>query len=219
MNTIEITIDTRPLRACRLFASNDDMRYQLCGVRVYIAPEHTTYVATDGRMLLAVRDSLDPSGITVEPFTVPNALVDSIDFDATPIRGHLAIGAPDQYFTDRRWIGFYNLDRSELVGLREVGGSEVSGTFPDDWRKVVPSGPLPRSSDAFDFKRLGILGEAAGILGGQSYGRLYGEPRSAHVALLDEVKAFSVAAVIMPVKEDKCITFGVPAWAEKGGEQ
>lgn len=50
-----IQLDKRALRAALEFAATQDIRYYLNGIKIEATKTHTTYVATDGHRLIAVR--------------------------------------------------------------------------------------------------------------------------------------------------------------------
>lgn len=50
-----IQLDKRAIRAALEFAATQDIRYYLNGIKIEATKTHTTYVATDGHRLIAVR--------------------------------------------------------------------------------------------------------------------------------------------------------------------
>lgn len=222
MNTVEITIDARALKAARVFAHTDESRFSLCGVRIYVDGEAVTYVGTDGRRLVAIRtEHKNAAPEPVEPFTVRNDLIDEVRASGEV---QLAIGA-GRLGSPLRMVGIYDTHakRSSRPFLRAM--PEVGGTYAEDWRKVIPAGQLVPSSYAFNAELVGSLAEVFHAMAiskeTRPYVRLWrAEADASPVVMVAELEGvlFEHIIVLMPVIGYTAEPH-VPVWAQEGGAQ
>ncbi len=129
-------LNLRVLRAvgCAAIADADARREYLRGVRVEVTPRHVTYIATDGHVLLAHRETAPsdgPDNTLIGQWTVP---LDVCLAPKLPTRG--------DRFTD---LGCMTRDADDetrlylewVSGGRRFQFSPVDGAFCA-WRRVVP---------------------------------------------------------------------------------
>ena len=228
------------LRALSVVASKDETRFSLIGINVTVNRKHTTYVATDGRILMAIRElyPLDdwPHSVPEFSFTFPTSAVK-----------YLAAG--------KKWVlpnfeAIYNASthRIEFEGTNGVGFSveSVTGEFKGrgevrypNWRTVTdvklkanpgdvqhwPAADRASQQLTINAAFLGRLESAAAIAAGR---------KSAGAAVLmqgnntwpilvqwSDIKDFELFAILMPMRvadDDRrrdSFKYGfIPDWAK-----
>jgi hypothetical protein len=127
--TLSSPVNLRCLAAVSQCASSDPDRYYLQGVLIEIAKSHTTYAATDGRILAAVRLDLGEGGggELTGAWIIPTAVCRYFKFK----HGDMAPVA-----TLSREAGARTLSLSYDGVSRQF--EPIDGAFPD-WRRCVPS--------------------------------------------------------------------------------
>lgn len=220
---IEINVNTQPLRAAALFASCDETRIRICGVRAYVGADYVTYVATDGRKILAVRDVLRATPQALNelqvPFTIPVQLINAATLGDNTV--NLSVRYSDDH-SGPRWITIRN-----KANTMEHSAPEVGGDFPDDvWRNLIPKAPFARSRETrVNVDYLATCARAARILGahdGLYCGGLWHSEQAAQEAGSDkhlpqvlqcEGTDFEHVIVIMPIRSN-AETPVIPEWAK-----
>jgi DNA polymerase-3 subunit beta len=117
-----IYIDATELKAVRVFAANEDVRYYLKGVLVQATARETRIVATDGCILGMFDREQENEGITFEEFILPIDAIDTLKPDAKLLVRVVIDG--DQY-------------RVQQYDDRAFTFRPVEGRFPD-YRRVIP---------------------------------------------------------------------------------
>jgi hypothetical protein len=136
-NSVEINIDVLPFLAASHFASKDQTRFTLCGVRLTVEKKEAIIMATDGRAAFACRVQLEAESV---PFavTLPVSLFNGF---AKIARGK----SPLSKMVNLRVGTGGDCRRLYLCdALGNFGniGKEVGGEFPTKWRQVFPKGKL-----------------------------------------------------------------------------
>jgi len=121
-------LSLRSLKAVRLFASDEQTRFYLCGVRAEVRADDVTYVATNGHGLIACRDVMCGGGDVA--ITIPSAVIDSFKLSARERNGDNPLPCE----LSKRDDGLWELRYGDV----RVAFEAVGGAFPD-WRRVVPS--------------------------------------------------------------------------------
>jgi DNA polymerase sliding clamp subunit (PCNA homolog) len=117
-----IYIDATELKAVRVFAAKQDIRYYLNGVLVQATARETRIVATDGAMLGLFDREQENEDVVFEEFIVPNDVIDALKPDAKfPVRIVIENGQHRIQQYDDRAFTF----------------KPVDGHFPD-YRRVIP---------------------------------------------------------------------------------
>lgn len=120
------TFNIKPsiLKAMAIFASSDEHRFILCGVRVEITDKVTILVATDGRRMAAFNASEDVTSATDDAkccFVIPAKLIAKCP-------------------SERLITVLYDGSEVGLKGAYIVTADAIDGNYPN-WRAVMPSEP------------------------------------------------------------------------------
>jgi hypothetical protein len=155
--TLSSPVNLRCLAAISQCASSDDpVRYYSHGVLIEIAKSHTTYVATDGYILAAVRLDLGEGGggELTGAWIIPTAVCRYFKFK----QGGMAPVATLSCEADARTLSLsYNGVSHQF--------EPINDTFPD-WRRYVPSGGGDGTVAQFDPNLVMRLARVGHILAG-----------------------------------------------------
>lgn len=191
------TLHLRTLAAVAIFAENaraKTYRPNLRGVHVTTERDHTTYVATDGAALIAIRR---PAANTLlDSWILP---ADKIAVLKAPARG--ADEAELSVMTDG-WLQIVAPD-----GVR-VPVQPVDIPFPD-WRTAVPRAPSNEPA-AYDPDYLARMRKAAKLAGLGSPVLTYNGPTAP--ALVTFAGCADALCAIMPVRGAYTAEPTIPAW-------
>lgn len=195
-------INLRVLKACARFASKDDNRFYLQGVVVEIDAHGTTYVATDGRRIIAYRDDLG-SG------EKPNLLCDRFNIPVPQCKA-FKLDKDDDGFAKI----FQEHEGGRLTiahGFIDIRFSPIEGPFVA-WRRVLPqrmSGAIAQ----YDLPELADFAKfAADLEISQPFVAANGEAPAA-VWFPGHPQAMGI---IVPVKLTDELHRQPPDWARKG---
>jgi len=194
------TLHLRTLAAVALFAENaraKTYRPNLRGVHVTTERDHTTYVATDGAALIAIRRP------------AANTLIDSwiLPADKIAVLKAPRVGADEaelSVMTDG-WLQIVAPD-----GVR-VPLQPVDMPFPD-WRTAVPRTPANEPA-AYDPDYLARMHKAAKTAGLGSPVLTYNGPTAPAVATF--AGHADALGLIMPLRGDYAAEPAIPAWAAR----
>jgi hypothetical protein len=139
------------LEAARIFASVDESRVAICGVRVEVSRDHAKLIGTDSRRLAVIRCKDHSPSETDGAFTVPTRLIDRLV---------VSIGERDpdsDCWDEPRRDGAVCLahddERNEVTltvdGLFSISCPSVQQHPFPKWRNVIPQGepqPVPEFS-------------------------------------------------------------------------
>ncbi len=125
-----IKLDKRAIRAALEFAATQDIRYFLNGIKIEATKTHTTYVATDGHRLIAVRHKAENE--QAADFIIPTTVAKIASKGAIK-----AIGEGKVLLT----IDKLQYDISTPDG--RLIFTPIQGNFPE-WRKVVNDYKKPK---------------------------------------------------------------------------
>jgi hypothetical protein len=154
--TLSSPVNLRCLAAISQCASSDPFRSYLHGVLIEIAKIHTTYVATDGHILAAVRLELGEGGggELTGAWIIPTAVCRYFKFK----QGDMAPVATLSREADARTLSLsYNGVSHQF--------EPIDGAFPD-WRRYVPSGGGDGAVAQFDPNSVMRLARVGHILAG-----------------------------------------------------
>jgi len=137
---MKIIITRQELKAALIFASTDESRMTLNGVRIEVTPERETpmLVACDGRRLVAIESAAVQSEVATEDHAI------TLDPEFANIIVHLSKACGGKISS---WIELENNPGSKRLVATVYGkdvyldvhaGALIEGTYPD-WRKVIPS--------------------------------------------------------------------------------
>jgi len=196
------TLHLRALAAVALFAENaraKTHRPELRGVHVTTACDHTTYVATDGASLMAIRrpavnDLLGSWIIPADKITAlkaPRVGADEAELSVMA-DGWLQIVAPD--------------------GVRVPFQPVNDMPFPD-WRAVVPRTPPTNEPAAYNPDYLVRMHKAAKVASLGSPVLTYNGPTAPALVTFDGCA--DALGLIMPVRGDYTAEPALPAWAAR----
>lgn len=132
-----IQLDKRAIRAALEFAATQDIRYYLNGIKIEATKTHTTYVATDGHRMIAVRHEAENEQEAEMIIPVAVAKIASKGVIKT-------IGGEKVSLT----IDKLQYDISTPDG--RLIFTPIEGNFPD-WRKVVTDFKKPKKRQADKF--------------------------------------------------------------------
>jgi len=196
------TLHLRTLAAVALFAENaraKTYRPELRGVHATTERHHTTYVATDGAALLAIRRPAvnDLLGSWIIP-------ADKIAVLKAPTRG--ADEAELSVMTDG-WLQIAAPD-----GVR-VPFQPVNDRPYPDWRTVVPRTPPTNEPAAYDPDYLTRMHKAAKVASLGSPVLTYNGPTAP--AIITFAGHADALGLIMPVRGDYTAEPTIPAWAAR----
>jgi hypothetical protein len=153
---IELTIDVRILRALSLISSRDETRFILCGIHLEADKEGITYVATDGRRMMAVRQKGEQLLREPVAFTIRNYMADMVSMDDVNKRAMRFL-----YF-DGETVRLQPKKTTDLTVQMPV----LAGDYPK-WRSVIPRGELkPVATPCFNATFLQTYARAACLLHG-----------------------------------------------------
>lgn len=189
-------ISLKALYAAACAASTEASRYYLGGVCVEISARQVLYVATDGHILFAHREAVEPGNCLVGAWIVPSETIRAVKGRKSPTDLAILDGQPGE------------LELSlKLPDGSDLEFKAIDGTFPD-WRRIIPSktrqdGPVP----LFDPDRLGKLWKAGRILGEQVVGLGYNGSAPALVTYATD----NTLGVVMPAHNPIATAF-TPAW-------
>lgn len=193
------TLSLKALYAANAAASTEETRYYLCGVHVEISARQVIYVATDGHVLFAHRESGEPDNSLIGTWIIPSATIkaakgkkhgsDYAILEGEPGKLELTLKLPDG---------------------PDLEFTAIDGTFPD-WRRVVPlktkqDGPVLR----FDPDRLKGLWRAGKLLGKECVGIAY---NGENPALLDYATD-NTFGLIMPMR-NSVASMVRPGWVSE----
>jgi len=195
------TLYLRTLAAVALFAENaraKTYRPNLRGVHVTTERDHTTYVATDGAALLAIRrpavnDLLDSWIIPADKIAVLKAPARGSDEATLSVMtdGWLQIVAPD----------------GVRVPLQPVNDMP----FPD-WRTAVPRTPANEPA-AYDPDYLARMHKAAKVADLGSPVLTYNGPTAP--AIVTFARYADALGLVMPVRDTYAAEPAIPAWVAR----
>ncbi len=135
MDAVErtFTLKIKELKAVRLFASDDESRYILCGVRCEVRKDGVLILATDGRTL-AVMDAITEFTFGGEySFVIPNDAVDSM----------IKCCTKDSTISVRLEPELVILTLGTKEDAAEIRCKPIVGNYPE-WRQIIP----PKSEDS-----------------------------------------------------------------------
>jgi hypothetical protein len=188
------------LRAAALTASKELTRHYLNGVLMEVEPRCVTYVATNGGMLFAYRDSLserDTDNTLIGNFIVPVTAI-----KAVKLKKRAAEGAV---------LRHSGVDGEEMTIKTTDGGSfafaPIDGSFPD-WRRVVPRSTSGAASSGYEPKHVAALVAAGNMSGAGRPDISYNGEQSA----LMVYPRNNAVGVIVPMRGE-CGPAGAPRWA------
>ena len=120
------TVSLKALIASACAASTEVTRYYLCGVCVEISARQAIYVATDGHILFAHREAVEPDNDLVGTWIIPSETIKAAKGRKSPVDFAILEGEPGKL---------------ELL-LKVPDGPDlefkaIDGTFPD-WRRIIP---------------------------------------------------------------------------------
>lgn len=141
------TINLTALKAVACATSTEKYRCYLNGVYLQVEPEHVTYVATDGHILLAHREFMEGDN--------PNTLVGNWIIPTEICSGKVEKGFPLDCLQKTE-------DGKLVLAVSGRIFAPVDGTFPD-WRRVVPH-DLNGKTAQYDPALLMRLQRAASLL-------------------------------------------------------
>jgi len=205
---MQATLNLRVLGAAALTASNEETRYNLCGVLVEIEARSVTYVATDGHRLFAHREELgagDEDNTLLGHFIIPMKSCRAIKL------GKKATSAAMLSQVDDGGMFITHAAERDRHYFRPV-----DGCFPD-WRRVMPR----KGGEAyahFDGKLVASFSAIAAALGDDK-----GSPRicpmdaNSPALVVFHGREDTTFGVIMPMRGEK-VSRIVPAWALPIGE-
>ena len=196
---MQAQVSLKALYAAACAASTEPTRFYLNGVCVEISLRQVVYVATDGHILFAHREVVEPDNDLVGAWIIPSGAIKAAK--ARKSRADLAIleGEPGK------------LELSlKLPDGPDLEFKAIDGTFPD-WRRVIPSRtrqdiPPP----LFNPDHLQRLWKAGKILGEQVVGLGYNDTSPA----LIEYATSDTLGVIMPMY-NPVATVVRPVWASE----
>ena len=137
----QVAVPLRELRAARIFSSDDETRYVLCGVRIKSANGQLYVMATDGRRVGIIK-SENPGIETDVEFSIPNTAIDLIWKAKTDDDGEDAIEPHDVSLVT---IGLYPDAETEKPRLTisfhgmQIVCDAISGDYPK-LSNVIPAG-------------------------------------------------------------------------------
>lgn len=194
-----IQLDKRALRAALEFAATQDIRYYLNGIKIEATKTHTTYVATDGHRLIAVRHEAEneEKAELIIPVTV--AKIASKGAIKT-------IGGEKVSLT---------IDKLQY-DISTPGGrlifTPIQGNFPE-WRKVATSYKKPEKRQGDKFLSINPVYlkkcfDAYCHLGMKNRFPVVGLHESCDVnhavnVQCGELTGFNVVMIVMPVRENE----------------
>ena len=202
-----IDISSNALHAVNLFTSKDSSRYVLNGVYAEIGATHTILVATDGRMLFALRFEVAAK----EPVTaiIPSSLIAYIKKGKDRILT-LAVEAHEKDTGIEITDHIYGITYAKTA---------IEEQFPA-WRKAVPSkeSTHPKWPVRYNSQYLETFSRAAKLLGVSNPMHVCAtqEDRDATAIIECGVKwsGLDVLALLMSVRADKeTDTVKAPEWA------
>lgn len=176
--TIELNLNI--LKAVNLAASKEETRYYLNGVYVETGETENLYVATDGHILICVRDTIKGNQT---PLAHP-VIIDRQSIDAIKVKRN------DPERDDFEAIG----DVPKLVGSLHMLPT-INGTFPD-WRRILPSQPASNEPGHFNYDLLALIKKASKQLGGQGAHVLH----NGENATLVDLGIDNAFAIVMPMR-------------------
>jgi hypothetical protein len=207
----------KTLAAMTQAASNEEVRFYLCGVSVEIDEGGITYVSTDGHILLACRETLpkdQPRNETIGSWIIPTA-----ECTAVKLKKHDT--------------GIANITANDHKLTIEANGSSrtfqaIDGSFPD-WRRIVPrdcnslrhdptkSGEIIEV-DQFDPALLTKLAKFYSIMTNKKQAipvlHHHDVEKSACAVSFPAIDKCEAFGVIMPYSSDDNVSFTTPTWAE-----
>lgn len=178
--TIELNINI--LKACALAASTEQTRYYINSVYVETGDTENLYVATDGHILICVRDTIKGNQT---PHSQP-LIIDSKSIAAIKHK------RSDCERDDYEIVG--NADNPKLVGSQHMLNT-LDATFPD-WRRVVPSQPATGEPGHFNYDLLATIKKASKLLGGQGAHVIH----NGENATLVDIGLDNAFAIVMPMR-------------------
>jgi DNA polymerase-3 subunit beta len=202
-HTMQSTINIKALKAIAFAASTEETRYYLNGVFVQIAKDHTTYVATDGHILLAHREDApkDQPNEMLGDFIIPNETIKAFKL-------HKRIDLATVTREGDKNPAVLRIDYIDHTSITKT----IDGTFPD-WRRVVPTNPSGKPGH-YNPELLCKLQKAARTLTGDNTG---GTPMLAQddsgPTLVSFIGLEDTFGVIMPMRGE---TPKLPAWFMEG---
>lgn len=198
------TIDLRVLGAVSMFAGRDKSRHFLQGVCLEIEPRAVTYVATDGRRLVAYRrevsDEKSPDNRLTGRFIIPTEHCKPHKLDKDD-------DAAAKLFGDGRLTIAYNF--CDLTFM------PIDGIYPN-WRRVIPRKKASGKLAQFDLELLAVFRKFSAALE-------LGEPFIAHNGKEAPAPVWwpgrdHVLGVIMPCKAIDAIDTVPPEWVLRAGD-
>lgn len=196
---MQATISLRCLYAAACAASTEKARYYLGGVCVEISARQVVYVATDGHVLFAHREVVEPDNDLVGAWIIPSATIKAAKGRKSPVDFAILEGEPGK------------LELSlKLPDRPDLEFRAIDGTFPD-WRRVIPSRPRQDGPPPlFNPDHLQRLWKAGKILGEQVVGLGYNDTSPA----LIEYATGDTLGVIMSMY-NPVATVVRPVWASE----
>lgn len=145
MSNLFACIDLDTLAAAAAFASTEQTRFYLAGVRVEIEPRAVRYIATDGHTMIVRRVELTdadiPDNTLLGAITIPTAACKAIKLRASARDRRAALAH----------VGGRTFQLAPLA--KDTTGAtfeSVDGTYPV-WSMVVPKGELEKSAAPVQF--------------------------------------------------------------------
>jgi hypothetical protein len=205
-DTKTFNVRLRELRALRLFASEDESRYALNGVRIEVsAGQRQVMVATDGRRILCLRSEC--LGQSTFSITLHRSFIDRIERTVSDNR--LLLG-------DELEITIHGIvATAKLVSYKIAVEDEavIDENYPN-WRQVIPKSPeTPFALEwlALNANYVASYSKAASILGANDAvlkWRLHGKEAPVEI-VCDRLKDFYDPLMAVQVDSQ---AFNKPEW-------
>ncbi|WP_334166820.1 DNA polymerase III subunit beta [Achromobacter mucicolens] len=197
----QIIVSASHLKAALQAAAKRDVRWYLNSVFIQATATETRVVATDGHMLIALRQQADNKVAGLVEFIIPRDVLDRIK----PTKKELGAAT---YTIDVPGTGPY--------ALRLPNGVEyfapVDGRYPD-YVRVIPSEVSGKAGN-YNPELLGRAQAAADIVTGKS-AHLCLQQNGAEGAALATCAAPGFVAVVMPIRPPKDYAPPATAWARE----
>lgn len=204
-------IDKRVLKALALAASHEKTRYYLNGVCLEIRADGVTYVATDGKILVAAYRALEPDTTAEEGKLLSEPFESATLIVPTAFARSIKIGKRDSV------LGTLNYDRApgKMCELDQEPFRTIDGTFVK-WRRVLPE-PIeklpPHGSEVQQYNpdllaRLQCI--AKEMDGGYAHLHARADAGAAWVSFPGVEEAFGV---VMPYRAGTEGDYTCPGWA------